>query len=248
VTAAPGPNAAPAGPDAVDAPYEEIDVFADWGIRALTTTRAAGSFAVAGSEPVGDVMARWSRLREALGPAGRRFATASQVHGARVLVHGAGWAGWLRADAADGHLSTERATSFAVTVADCVPVFIAHPGGAAALLHAGWRGTVAGIVPAAVHLLAERGLPPAELRVHAGPAICGRCYEVSPDVHALLTGRAVAEPTAVDLRAVIAQQAHAVGVRAVTASALCTRCDNDRLFSHRAGDAGRQLGVLATPS
>jgi len=247
VTAAPRSNAAEA-PHTGRAPYEEIDVFADWGIRALTTTRDAGSFAVAGAEPVGDVMARWSRLREALGAAGRRFATASQVHGARVLAHGAGWAGWLRADAADGHLSTDRATSFAVTVADCVPVFVAHPGGAAALLHAGWRGTVAGIVPAAIHLLAERGLPAAELRVHAGPAICGRCYEVSPDVHALLTGRTVAAPTPVDLRAVIAQQAHALGVRTVTTSERCTRCDNDRFFSHRAGDAGRQLGVLATPA
>ena len=239
---------ADAAAPAAGAPHDEIDVFADWGLRALVTTRDAGSFAVAGAEPVGDVMARWSRLREALGAAGRRFATASQVHGARVLAHGAGWAGWLRADAADGHLSTDRATSFAVTVADCVPVFVAHPGGAAALLHAGWRGTVAGIVPAAIHLLAERGLPPAELRVHAGPAICGRCYEVSPDVHALLTGRTVAAPTPVDLRAVIAQQAHALGVRTVTTSERCTRCDNDRFFSHRAGDAGRQLGVLATPS
>jgi polyphenol oxidase len=242
-----GRDTATARAEAAGTPYEELDVFADWGVRALTTTRDAGSFSVVGTEPVGEVMARWSRLREALGEAGRRFATASQVHGARVLVHGAGWVGWLRADGADGHLSTEPATSFAVTVADCVPVFLAHPGGAAALLHAGWRGTAAGIVPAAIRLLAERGLPPAELRLHTGPAICGRCYEVSPDVHAQLTGRTVATPTCVDLRAVIAAQARGLGVRAVTTSVHCTRCDNDRFFSHRAGDAGRQLAVLATP-
>lgn len=230
------------------ASYEEIDVFADWGIRALTTTRAAGSFSVAGAEAVGEVMARWSRLREALGPAGRRFATASQVHGARVLVHGAGWAGWLRADEADGHLSTERGTSFAVTVADCVPVFVGHPSGAGALLHAGWRGTAAGIVPAAIRLLADAGRVAADLRVHAGPAICGRCYEVSPDVYRQITGRGVGAPTTVDLRAVIADQARAAGVRVITTSERCTRCDGDRFFSHRGGDAGRQLGVLALPA
>jgi YfiH family protein len=229
-------------------PYEEITAFAEWGIRAFTTTRAAGSFSVAGQEPVGDVMERWSRLRQALGPAGVRFATASQVHGRRVLVHGSHWQGWLRVDAADGHFSAERATSFAVTVADCVPVFLAHPRGAAALLHSGWRGTVAGILNAALRRFSAAGLPASELRLHAGPAICGRCYEVSPDVYYQLTQRSVSAPTTVDLRAVIAEQARAAGVHAITISERCTRCDNDRFYSHRAGDAGRQLGVLATPA
>ena len=173
---------------------------------------------------------------------------AAQVHGARVLVHDAAWSGWLRSDGADGHLAATPATSCAVTVADCVPVFVAHPSGAIALLHAGWRGTAGGILPAALRLLAERGLAAADVRVHTGPAICGDCYEVSPDVFARLTGRAVDAPAPVDLRAVLADQARAAGVRHVSTSERCTRCDNDRFYSHRAGDAGRQLGVLATPS
>lgn len=229
------------------APYEEIDVFAAWGVRALTTTRAAGSFSVAGDEPVGQVMARWSALRQALGEAGARFATASQVHGARIITHAGGWAGWLRGDGADGHATRERATSFAVSVADCVPVFVAHPGGAVALLHAGWRGTAAGILPAALRLLATWGLDARELHVHFGPAICGRCYEVSADVYGQITGQAVEHPARVDLRAVLADQAHAAGVRLVSASEACTRCHHDRFYSHRGGDAGRQLGVIASP-
>ena len=232
----------------MQAPYDEIDAFADWGVRAFTTTRAAGSFSVAGTEPVGDVMGRWAALRQALGGAGQRFATASQVHGARIVAHGGGWAGWLRADAADGHVTRERATSFAVSVADCVPVFLAHPSGAVALLHAGWRGTAGGILPAAVALLDGWGLRAAELRAHLGPAICGRCYEVSPDVHLAITGRAVERQTTVDLRAVLADQARAAGIAAIGASAACTRCDQDRFFSHRGGDAGRQLGVIASPA
>jgi hypothetical protein len=135
----------------------------------------------------------------------------------------------------------------AVTVADCVPVFIVHPSGAGALLHSGWRGTVAGISERAVQWFGERGFGPSALRVHLGPAICGACYEVSPDVYAALTGSTVETPTPVDLRANIADRLRRVGVREVAISEWCTRCSNDRLFSHRAGDAGRQLGVLIAP-
>lgn len=223
---------------------EAIDDFAEFGIRAFTTTRAAGSFGTHTTEPVREVMGRWDALRESLRPAGPRFATAHQVHGRRVVVHGTEWEGWLRVEGADGHASVARGTAMAVTVADCVPVFVAHPSGAVALLHSGWRGTAARIVEQGIAALAHRGVPTAELHVHLGPAICGRCYEVSAEVFAELTGRHVDRPTTVDLRALIADHARAAGVRHVTVSPFCTRCDNDRFFSHRGGDAGRQLGVM----
>ena len=136
----------------------------------------------------------------------------------------------------------------AVTVADCVPVFIAHPSGATAILHSGWRGTAARITETAIRCLHTRGLAPVELRVHCGPAICGRCYEVSADVALQLTGRDPGRAITVDLRELIATQARAVGVRYVSSSPYCTRCDNDRFFSHRAGDTGRQLGVILAPA
>jgi copper oxidase (laccase) domain-containing protein len=132
----------------------------------------------------------------------------------------------------------------AVSLADCVPVFVVHPSGAAAVLHSGWRGTAGRIVERGIAELANRGFPPAELRVHLGPSICGRCYEVSPDVHERLTGARLTRPAPVDLRAVIADHARAAGVRHITVSAACTRCHNERYYSHRAGDSGRQLGVL----
>jgi len=224
--------------------FETVPEFDSLGIRAFTTTRAAGSFGVASSEPVRDVMARWDRLRTELAPAGPRLATARQVHGDRVLLHGTGWEGWLRGGDADGHLALERGTAMAVSVADCVPVFLAHASGAVALLHSGWRGTAARIVERAIELLEMRGIPSAELLLHVGPAICGDCYEVSPDVYRQVTRQDVAQPTTVDLRSVIVDQARLRGVRRISVSASCTRCDNDRFFSHRAGDAGRQLGVM----
>lgn len=223
---------------------EVVDEFTAYGVRAFTTGRAAGTFSTAGPEPVGDVMARWDALRDVLRPGGPRLATARQVHGTRVIVHGTGWEGWLRGDDADGHAATDRGTGMAVSIADCVPVFIVHPSGAAALLHSGWRGTAGGIVEQGIAALTLRGVPVAELRIHLGPAICGRCYEVSPDVYERLTGSRPAGPRVVDLRALIAKHARVVGVRHVSMSDSCTRCDNARFYSHRAGDAGRQLGVL----
>ena len=90
-------------------------------------------------------------------------------------------------------------------------------------------------------------MPSSELTLHLGPAICGGCYEVSPDVFERLTSRTVDRPTTVDLRALIADHARLRGVRRISISASCTRCNNDRFYSHRAGDSGRQLGVLIAP-
>jgi YfiH family protein len=222
---------------------ETIDVFASFGVRAYVTTRAFGSLSTQGDESVEDVIGRWDALRLGVLRA-RRFATGRQVHGTRVVTHDGSWSGWLRVDDADGHYAPDRGTGLAVTVADCVPVLIAHPSGSIAAIHAGWRGTAAGIVRRALTVMAEDGLSVRELRVHLGPAICGRCYEVSPDVYGQLTGKSVDRPTTVDLRGLLAGQACAAGVRTVTVSDDCSRCDTDRFFSHRGGDAGRQAAVI----
>lgn len=219
--------------------------FAEIGFTAFTTTRSTGDFGTRSVQPARDVLNRWERLRSALGAAGSSFVTAGQVHGARVLLHSPGWGGWLRADEADGHAAVAGGVGMAVTVADCTPVFIAHPSGAAAVLHAGWRGTAAGIAAAGVRVLSEAGLQPGDLLAHLGPSICGRCYEVGPEVHLALTGRAVAAPEPVDVRAVLAGQLRDAGVLTVTVSERCTLCDRDRFFSHRGGDPERQVAALA---
>jgi copper oxidase (laccase) domain-containing protein len=84
--------------------------------------------------------------------------------------------------------------------------------------------------------------------MHLGPAICGRCYEVSPDVFEQLTGWQTIRNRNVDLRALLAEQAKESGVKQITASPYCTKCDNDRFFSHRAGDKERQISVLISRS
>jgi len=223
---------------------EEISDFQSFGIRAFTTTRSAGTFGLAGPDPVGEVMSRWTDLQSELSQNARKVVIGRQVHGTRVLAHSGGWEGLLRTGEADGHISTEKGIALAVSIADCVPVFIAHESGAVAILHAGWRGTAARIIDTGLAEFVRRKIAPDELMVHLGPAICGRCYEVSADVRAQLTGETANRPGNVDLRSLLAEHAHEAGVLKVSVSPSCTKCDNDRFFSHRAGDTGRQVGVI----
>jgi polyphenol oxidase len=233
-------------------PAEQLEIVGDFsglGVHAFTTTRAVGTFATGSDEPARDVMARWDAIRAIAAAHGApRLATAAQVHGAEVIVHVPGWLGWLRGPRADGHVAIPRGTALAVSIADCVPVFLAHASGAVGLLHSGWRGTAARIVERGIAALARGGIAPDEIHVHLGPAICGRCYEVSADVYRQVTGESVAAPRPVDLRAVIAAHARASGVQHVSSSPRCTRCDNDRFFSYRAGDGGRQIAVIVAQS
>ena len=149
---------------------EEVAEFAALGVRAFTTTREAGSYAWQSGEPARDVFARWEALRIELRDAGApRLATAHQVHGTRVIEHAAGWDGWLRADDADGHFSLARGTAMAVTIADCVPIFLAHPSGATALLHSGWRGTAARIVEQGIAAFERAKLAPRESACTSAP-------------------------------------------------------------------------------
>ncbi len=228
-----------------DTPKIPVPDFEEWGITAFTTTREAGTLSLAGQEPECEVLLRWTNLQSELFSRARRLATVRQVHGNRVIVHGGGPDGWHRDGEADGQIALEKGTALATTVADCVPVFIAHPSGVVALLHSGWRGTVAKITGEAIAALTKKGFAPADLAIHLGPAICGRCYEVSADVRGELTGETANRAGHVDLRSLISGHARDAGVKRITASEYCTRHNNELFFSHRAGDTGRQIGVIA---
>jgi YfiH family protein len=194
-------------------------------------------------------MERWARLQHGLAALRiERLATAHQVHGAAVERHDGGWRGWLRLRGVDGHVTKSPGTALAVTVADCTPVFVAHPGGAVAALHAGWRGTAARILDAGLDALGAMGFPADECVVHLGPSICGPCYEVGPEVLSAVYGRPATGKGQLDVREVLREQAWRRGVQQISSSSACTRCHADRFFSHRGGDPGRQLGVIALQS
>ena len=190
---------------------------------------------------------RWRALLAATGFPGA--AHARQVHGTRIAVHAALHEG-LHTDGgpADGHATSAAGVLLGVTVADCVPVYLVDPERrAVALLHAGWRGTAAGIMEAGMGTLARRfGSRPGDLHLHLGPAICGDCYEVGPEVFGALGLPVPPAPKTVDIRAVLAGQARALGVPGgrVSDSGTCTLCGDGGYFSHRRGDAERQAAFL----
>ena len=91
----------------------------------------------------------------------------------------------------------------------------------------------------------QLGMEPSDCSMHLGPSICAPCYEVGPDVLTAVTGLPATRKGQLDVRGVLAEQAHALGVSKIDVSRWCTRCGGGRFFSHRAGDAGRALAVLA---
>lgn len=178
----------------------------------------------------------------------RSVVRSRQVHGSTVHVHAEPAGGAIVLGDGDGHVTAAAGLLLTVTVADCVPVFIADPGArAVGLLHAGWRGTAEGILEAGIHAMASSfGSVPAALAVHLGPAICGGCYEVGPEVFRSLGERPPPGPRPIDLRRVVRVRAGAAGVRdeSVTVSGECTLCGDGRYFSHRRGDTGRQRAYV----
>jgi polyphenol oxidase len=220
------------------------------GVAAGITDRATGSLGFWTAEPVGEVMGRWREFRRAMAPRFPAIVMAHQVHGTRVLWHEGVGPGWHLIDGADGHGTTQQGLLLLVTVADCVPVYLAAEGRAVALLHAGWRGVAGGILEAGVAALAEQaGVRPADVAMHTGVAICGKCYEVGPEVVEAVSGRTTAGKERLDLRGQLAARAGALGITDVSSSPWCTSCHHDRFYSHRAsgGDAGRLIGWLGLP-
>lgn len=188
-------------------------------------------------------------------------AVARQVHGTRVVaVSRAQRRGLRLAGEADGLICDRSGVLACVTAADCVPVYVLDiNSGAFAILHAGWRGTAAGVLEAGLAALASRyGSRPESLVVHFGPAICGNCYEVGPEVPAALGIREAAAggesgatddaPARIDLRAELGRRAARLGVRPadITTSGWCTRCSSDQFHSHRGKGlaAGRMAAFL----
>jgi hypothetical protein len=224
-------------------PRERVAEFAALGVLAFTTTRAAGDYGISAEGPGPAERRKWESMLRSLAPV-ERLASARQVHGVAVITHSGDWSGWRRLDSADGHVTATPGTALAVTVADCVPVFLAHPSGAVGVLHAGWRGVAGRVLDAGLVAMAALAAPAHELYVHLGPAISGRNYEVGPDVYERLTGWPTVHARSVDLRALLAEQARERGVIHLSASVACTREDSGRFFSHRGGDAGRQIAVI----
>jgi YfiH family protein len=220
-----------------------------WLVQGITT-RGTGSepfdLALFGTGRTVDVLTRWEVVRRATGL--DHVVHGRQVHGTTVRFHEVGPPGLYVAPACDGHVTAAPGVLLTVGLADCVGVSLVDPERrAVALLHCGWRGTAAGMLERGIEALCERMDSEREdIILHLGPAICGECYEVGPEVHTALGLTAPSGPAPVDLRDALAARAVAAGVKAaqVTVSTFCTKCGDSPFFSHRGGDAERHQAFL----
>ena len=203
---------------------------------------------LAGQAPVGEVLPRWHALLAAAAPC-RAAAVSRQVHGTTVLTHRhPPDDGLCLAEGADGHVTGQPGLLLAVTLADCLPVYLVEPEARViGLLHAGWRGVAGGILAEGLRAMVALGARAERTHVHLGVGICGDCYEVGPEV---LAACGVPAPTTgrsyLDLRSVLETQTRRAGVGTVTRSVWCASHDHDRFFSHRAsgGAGGRMVAYL----
>jgi polyphenol oxidase len=180
---------------------------------------------------------------EAIGADLERLALNYQVHSARVLRATAG----ARGEHADGLWTDEPGLPILAMSADCLPIALARAGAsepAVAVLHAGWRGLLGGIVAAGARTLGSGTLAAA-----IGPGIGPCCYEVGEEVAAPFCqrfGDDVVPEGRLDLWTSAERALRAAGVENVHRFDRCTACEPETFFSHRrdAGRTGRQ-GVIA---
>jgi polyphenol oxidase len=171
-----------------------------------------------------------------------RLALNLQVHSGRVLPAAPG----QRDTPADGLWTAEPDLPLLAMSADCLPIAVVRTEGApaVAVLHAGWKGLLAGIVAAGVD--AVGGAPTAAA---IGPAIGPCCYEVGEEVAAPYRarfGEDVMHGRNLDLWTSAERALRAAGVARVDRFDRCTACEPETFFSHRRdhGVTGRQ-GVIA---
>lgn len=159
----------------------------------------------------------------------------------------------------DGLITNVPGIVLVTYFADCVPLFFVDPvHRAVGLAHSGWRGTAAGMGRCMVEAMGEAyGTKPEDLKAAIGPSICGDCYEVDGDVAgkfgefpgAVRPGRTQGKYQ-LDLWEANRQVLLAAGVRSekIAVTDICTCCNRDYLFSHRAskgrrGNLGAFLGL-----
>lgn len=236
-------------------PRLELTEWAErYGLVAGITTRGAAdpfNLGLWGDEPVGQVMTRWRAFHAAFAEHFPAVILSHQVHGTGVAWHAPLGGGWHILEGLDGHATAAAGHLLTVTVADCIPVYLAVPRQrVAALLHAGWRGTASGILARAADVLRrEAQCALSDIVMHCGVGICGQCYEVGSEVYERVTGRPGAAGARLDLRAVLAEQAAQLGFGASSVSPHCTAHEPERFFSHRAsgGRDGRLVAYLGYP-
>ena len=208
------------------------------------STLAVGSVGLKHASDPAPVLRARRAFIHALDLDGAELTTIGSVHGAGVArVDQPGGS----VDDVDALVTDQRGVTLFATFADCYPIVLWDPEKrVAGLVHAGWRGTQAGVAGAAVRFMQEE-YGCRHVRAGIGPGICGRCYEVGEEVASRFDARFVNPGTGgrwlLDLIAANGAQLEEAGVKAVYDVGMCTK--ETYLFpSHRRHPDGTRFGAI----
>jgi copper oxidase (laccase) domain-containing protein len=168
-------------------------------------------------------------IRNAIGVADWPLVTAEQIHGNKIAVIDTPLTTDKEFPGCDGIITNQQGVALGIYVADCCAVYIVDPKTPAiGLVHSGRKGTELGVVTNAITQMMDRfDSHPANIIVQFSPCIRPPHYEI-------------------DFAAEIIRQCHALGVKEIHDSAICTACDLARYYSYRAekGRTGRMLALV----
>jgi len=200
-----------------------------------------------------------ARVTKALALAPGRLVTVYQTHSADVVtVDGPFDAPPPKADAL---VTATPGLGLAVLAADCQPVLFAdRAAGVIGAAHAGWKGTLAGVLEATVAAMERLGARRGAISAVIGPAISQRAYEVGPEFreaflaedrgHARFFAAGSGDRMQFDLPAFGLERLRAAGVGRASWTRHCTYSDPARFFSYRRSvhareaDYGRLISAI----
>ena len=206
------------------------------------STVALGSVGLNHAPDPAPVLAARRTFAGVLGLDRAELTTMGSVHGSSVArVDDPGGA----VDDVDALVTNRRGVVLFATYADCYPIVLWDPQHrVAGLVHAGWRGTRAGVAAAAVRLMQDE-YGSRRVKAGIGPGICGRCYEVGDEVASQFEARFVRQENGrlvLDLAAANRAQLEDLGV-SVSDIGICTK--EHYLFpSHRRHPDGTRFGAI----
>lgn len=197
-------------------------------------------------------------VKRSVGVHDGRIVTMRQMHGDQILE--VRDKNTKEAGEADGMVTGEPGVILGALTADCVPILFSVRGRKlAAVAHAGWRGTLAGIAPKMARYLRERyGVEPTAVEAALGPAIGPCCYEIGSEVSLPLAQRwgqlaegclrAKGDKKFLDLRALNSLLLVSAGIPPTQIFNVgpCTSCAAEDFFSYRRDrrETGRQLSFI----
>jgi polyphenol oxidase len=238
-----------------------------WGRGLRCTALSAPHLFTSRDLALGDDQGEWTAVSKSMEVDLERLLLIRQVHGTDAAIRRKGTVSPWRRPQADIIISDDPAVAVGVRVADCAPILLFDVRtNVVGAVHAGWRGTAAGVARAAIQAMETTfGCKPAGIVAAIGPCLGACCGEMGPEVvdlfraaghssgdldHWFTIGKA-SRPY-LDLERANRDQLVSMGVATerIHASGFCTKTNRDRMHSYRADGAraGRLLAAIRAPA